>query len=149
LELNLFPSSYWPGAAVPTCAELAKVSGLALSFIIRAALERLLVTDTDLSASYCPGPAVVTILFSDLVPNLKDLTSELNRFPSSYWPGAAVPTCAALARVSGLALSLPMMADLVRHLMTDVDLSASYCPGPKVVSILFSDLVPIVKFLTS
>ena len=65
------------------------------------------VIPSALSGEYVPGPIVSTTLSYLFSPILKDLTLELNRIPSSYYPGAtSAPPC--FAKDAGLAAERPM-----------------------------------------
>ena len=60
------------------------------------------------SGSYSPGPIFVLGLSGRFSPILKDLTLELNLYPSSYWPGATF-TSPPYAKEEGLAGDPPML----------------------------------------
>ena len=60
-----------------------------------------LVNVSDLSGEYAPGPMPSLGFSGRFSPILKDLTLELNLYPSSYWPGAT-STSPPLAKEVGL-----------------------------------------------
>ena len=133
--LNLTPSSYWPGATLispPLAKDLGRLGELPIlilgifAFVIASAL----------SGEYSPGPALFLTFSARFSPKRNDFTSELNRFPSSYWPGPALSICSVLAKVPGLAFVFEKVTAETLHFVAEDALSTSYYPGPAEVSSL-------------
>ena len=144
LEFHLTPSSYCPGATSMSPLFATGLDGdLPRSMLTTLVLVRV----SALSGEYAPGPRVFSTFFERFSPILKDFTLEFHRTPSSYYPG---PTCSAfyVAKVSGLAFSLFMIAAFERVFVTEFARSASYWPGPAVISIFCDLFSPILNDLT-